>query len=401
MAAKDSTNANDQYFLGLFERGTAGESFYRKALALDPKSFYARCGLALSELQEMNAQPDSAFPLLFEAVRMHPDHPYGYQALALAYEMSKDFETGIRVRELEEIVTPESFQPINYEIRDLQQAGRAAEGSARIEAFVKKHPKNRNALRALVQTYNGSNRGADAARVQIDLANIAKDDPDEAYEAATLLGSSADTLRAREWLKKAVDRGFDDDRRAGNDPQLSGVRADSNDFANIVAMMKVQHQKQIPARRAKVVASLINQPAPTFACKTLDGRDMKLEDLKGKVVVLDFWATWCGPCQLSLPLVQTVYKSVEGKAVQILCMNVWERDAERAKVAPFWKDKGFPMTVALASIDDAKNYGVTGIPTLFVLDEQGRMRYRHVGYAQFMDEEVLWVIDSLLAENHQ
>jgi len=394
--AKDSTNAIYPYYLGLMDRGAASEALFRRSLSLDPKSYYARCGLGLALLQQMQAQPDSAFPLLFEAVRMRPDHPYGWQALALAYEIQKDFENAIKARKMEQVVEPQSFQPVNYEARDLQQAGRMADATTEVEGFVKKHSSNKAALRALVAAYRSSDRSADAIRVQTDLAGVSKD-PEESYNAATMLAAGGDAAKAREWLKKAVEWGFDDHQRAATDIGLAALRADSVFFSSITDQMKVQHEKNKPARIAKVLATLIDRPAPSFVLKTMDGADLKLDDLKGKVVILDFWATWCGPCQMSLPLVRNVYKATQGKAVQVLCMNVWEKDKERAKVAPFWKDKGFPMTVGLADASDATNYGVTGIPTLFVIDPQGHIRYRHVGYGPTMDEDVLYVVESLLA----
>jgi thiol-disulfide isomerase/thioredoxin/tetratricopeptide (TPR) repeat protein len=397
LAMQDTSDATLLFYLGLFERGAAGEPLFRRALTKDPGNYYAKCGLALALLQGNPPNSEEAFNLVFSAIRDRPDHPYGWQALALAYEISRDYDNAIRVRGMEQIVEPESFQPVNYIARDYQQIGKGEEGTAAIEAFVKKAPKNRNALRALIQAYKGANRNAEAIQAQMQIAEIVKNDGDEAYNLAAMLASNNEAVRAKEWLKKAVDRGFDDHMRASSDSDLMRIREDSTYFSSIIAEMKLQHEKKKPERTAKLIASLIDRPAPAFTLKTLDGRDMKLDGLKGKVVVLDFWATWCGPCMMTLPLVANVHRGVQGKPVEVLCMNVWERDAERSKVAPFWKDKGFPMTVGLASVDDAKSYEVTGIPTLFVIDQNGRMRYRHVGYAQYMDEEVLAVIDHLLA----
>ena len=400
-AAKDSTNADLQYLLGLFERGPAQEAFYRKALALDPKHYYARCGLGLTLMASMTQRPDEAFPILFEAARMRPDHPYAYQALAVAYESSKDFETAIRLRKMCQILEPDSFQPVNKEAIDLQQAGRPQESLARVEAFSKEHPDSRDALRALVDLYKTSNRTADAIASQIKLANVAKDSGQEAYKTACMLAINKDDSGAREWLAKAADRGWDDYRQAKTEPALATLRADSSSFAGTLDTFKRQHEKEAPEHRARVLSEMVNRPAPDFEVKTLDGRDIKLADLKGKVVVLDFWATWCGPCRRTLPLVRDLHAALQGKPVEILCMNVWEKDPDRVKVEPYWKENGYPMTVGLGSAEDAKNYEVTGIPTLFVLDGEGQMRLRHVGYTPFMDEEVIWVVESLLSGTDQ
>ena len=92
---------------------------------------------------------------------------------------------------------------------------------------------------------------------------------------------------------------------------------------------------------------------------------------------------------------------MENRPVKILCMNVWERDAARAGVAPYWTRAGYPMDVGLCSSQDAKNYGVMGVPALYVIDQEGQIRYQHRGYTAFMDEEIAWVINSLIGETDQ
>jgi thiol-disulfide isomerase/thioredoxin len=392
-AESDTTNADAQYLAGLFERAE-GVTYFRRALRHDPKHFYARCSLALWLLSSPTPKPEEAFPLLFEAVRMHPDHPYGYQALALAYEMSRDWETGIKIRQMNQIVEPTSFQPVQYEARDLEQAGRPGESLARIEAFIKANPKNRGARKTYVDYLRKGERIADAAKAQVELAEISEGDGDEAYLAGKALATT-DEAAAIAWLKKASQRGYSNYKEAEKDADLAPLRDDPA-FPGIMAAFKAEHEKGVPARKNKILRDLLMKPAPAFEIMTLDSTKVSLAGLKGKVVVLDFWATWCGPCRMTLPLVKDLHASVQGKPVQVLCMNVWERDPGRIKVAPYWKENNYTMTVGLASAEDAQAYEVTGVPTLVVLDQDGQIRFRHVGYAPYMDEEIGWVIDALL-----
>ena len=398
--AQDSTNADLQYLCGLFERSDEAMPYFRGALEREPNHYHAKCGLGLALASASSPKPEEGLALLFDAARSRPDHPYAYQSIALAYEIAKEWESAIRARELCRIVEPGSFQPIAYESRDLQQAGRDADALLLIEEFSRAHPENRDALRGLVQTYGRVGRPEDASRTQALLAEIAKEGGEESYKAAALMARAGNNEEALKWLLKAGERGYDNYRQARTDPDIASLKDDPS-FAKAIERMRKARTDKLPQERARVLAEMIDTPAPEFTVATLDSATLSLAGLRGKIVVLDFWATWCGPCRLTLPLVRDLHAAIKDRPVQIICMNVWERDRDRAKVAPYWKENGYPMTVGLASNEDATAYGVSGIPTLFVIDGEGRIRYRHVGYTAFMDEEVGWVIDSVRSEKGQ
>ncbi len=141
--------------------------------------------------------------------------------------------------------------------------------------------------------------------------------------------------------------------------------------------------------------------APTWKLQGLDGTEMALENYKGKVVVLDFWGSWCGPCRYEMPLIEALHKRYkkEGKVV-FLGVN-WERtesvDQHLATARAYVKQNG----ITFPSVIDPKQvvtnaYLVEGFPSAYVIDREGKIRYRNVGVADGIEHIIEAQIESLL-----
>jgi peroxiredoxin/tetratricopeptide (TPR) repeat protein len=141
----------------------------------------------------------------------------------------------------------------------------------------------------------------------------------------------------------------------------------------------------------KLKKEIMNEPAPQFTLVDLLGKNVSLSDYKGKVVIVDFWATWCGPCLDSFPAMKEAVEKYEstGKA-KFLFLNTWENVEDKLKNASdFIKKNNYPFHVLM----DDKNqvvsaFKVSGIPTKFIIDGNGNIRFKSVGFSGNTSEVV-------------
>jgi peroxiredoxin len=137
-------------------------------------------------------------------------------------------------------------------------------------------------------------------------------------------------------------------------------------------------------------------PAPDFTLPARDGADVQLSALKGQVVMINFWATWCGPCRQEMPLLEQLHAKYEPLGFTLLGVNV-EPDSAAATT---WL-KGMPVTFPI--LFDTKNavaeqFGVMGMPSSVFVDREGRVRYVHRGYKPGDEAQYADMIRSLVKE---
>ena len=123
----------------------------------------------------------------------------------------------------------------------------------------------------------------------------------------------------------------------------------------------------------------------------IEGNKVSFNDYKGKIVVVDFWATWCGPCLASFPAMKRVVEKYENDSwVKFLFINSWERVDEKIKhVADFISKNDYPFHVLIDEENKViEKYKVSGIPTKFIIDAQGNIRFKSIGFSGSDDKLV-------------
>ena len=141
-------------------------------------------------------------------------------------------------------------------------------------------------------------------------------------------------------------------------------------------------------RAASVKPDKERHDAPDFALKDADGKVVHISDYKGKVVLLDFWATWCGPCKIEIPWFVDLQRKNKDRGFEVLGVSMDEEGWETVK--PFLSEMGVNYRVVIGNDSTAQLYGgVDAMPTTFLIDRSGKIAAVHVGLAsrkEFVDE---------------
>ncbi len=138
------------------------------------------------------------------------------------------------------------------------------------------------------------------------------------------------------------------------------------------------------------------QPAPAFKLFAFNGQPLSNEGLKGSVVIIDFWATWCSPCRESLPFFNELHRKYGKQGLQIVGLSV-DEGGER-QVRAFAAEKGLSYTVAMAPRKLQDDFGVRAVPVLYIIDRQGIVREQVMGFSDQAGKVVETLVKKLLTE---
>jgi len=165
------------------------------------------------------------------------------------------------------------------------------------------------------------------------------------------------------------------------------------------AAAETEHPRTLARAQAKQMLesiAFIGKEAPHFELKTLDGRAVSPRDFKGKVLLLDFWATWCGPCRQELPGLKETYEAYHAKGLEVLGLSL---DRDEDKLAAFLEAEGitWPQVYLGEQIGElAELYKFEGIPATFLVDRRGIVRWRDL-----RGERLAAEIERLIEESEQ
>jgi peroxiredoxin len=143
-------------------------------------------------------------------------------------------------------------------------------------------------------------------------------------------------------------------------------------------------------------SDLVGQLAPDFALKSASGDNLRLSEFRGDVVMINFWATWCGPCRQEMPLLDELYSRYQRVGFNLLGVNI---DDDSRKAMNMIAELGVSFPVLFDTRKEvSKLYAVDAMPATIIVDRDGRVRHVHHGYKPGYEQDYLNEIRSLLRE---
>ena len=150
------------------------------------------------------------------------------------------------------------------------------------------------------------------------------------------------------------------------------------------------------ATSSLAASDLAGQPAPDFALKSSTGENLRLSEYRGDVVMINFWATWCGPCRQEMPLLDQLYSRYQRVGFSLLGVNI---DDDSGRAMDMIRELGVSFPVLFDSRKVvSKLYDVDAMPVTVLVDREGNVRHIHKGYKPGYEEMYLDQIRSLLRE---
>jgi thiol-disulfide isomerase/thioredoxin len=162
----------------------------------------------------------------------------------------------------------------------------------------------------------------------------------------------------------------------------------------IVAMALVSAMVAGVSQGTANPTAMTGKPLPAFKMTDLAGKTVTNASLKGKVVLFDFWATWCGPCKMASPLMQSLHKKYASKGLVVIGANVLD---EEGKAAKYKKEHGYTYRFTTGGDDLLRKGGFRGIPGFIFVDKKGVVRKVQVGFSPEAGVEMENAVKKLLA----
>ncbi len=289
------------------------------------------------------------------------------------YIDQKDYDTALELAQIKaemsmkELENPEGDRPENLTAKEWKESRESDLGYS---------------LFSLAQAQSKSEMNAEALVSAEKAVNLTKNEDAEVNSLyAELLIENSKYEEGLESLKGFIAAGHSNNSM--KDLLKTAYNKVNGNEDGLESLISKLEEQALAGMFAELKEKMINEPAPEFELTDIDGNTVASADLKGKTIVVDFWATWCGPCRNSFPgMKQAVEKFADNENVEFLFVNSWERvDNKLENAANFIKENNYPFHVLMDTENTViTSFKVSGIPTKFVIGPDGNIRFKAIGF---------------------
>lgn len=179
--------------------------------------------------------------------------------------------------------------------------------------------------------------------------------------------------------------------------RVRGVELNPTLSNGVFVLTKSEDFADAGSRRTKENAAALDGKSASleWTLKDAEGKDVSLKGLRGRVVLLDFWATWCGPCKMAMPGVERIHKKFKDKPVSVYGVVTWERPG--GDPAGFMKKSNYTYPLLFKGDDLARQYGFYGIPAFVLIGPDGTILHKSSGYSPAAEKQLESAIETALA----
>lgn len=327
----------------------------------------AKSNMAISFFKDNNIAKGNEY---VEQLKTSKNFPIYAASIANTLIKNEQFATALAILELGYTQAEEAFLSTDPSIKRSNIAGRYVSLAPLYARTLAQAKQNEKSTQVLEKYFNNYSYGKSLPENIILLASN-----------YSQLGRELDAFNTlNEYL---IQQSVQPDVVTAVKPIYEKLNNQKGDFEAHLAKVKVQANDALVA---KYKSEMIKKEAPEFSLVNMKGENVSLADLKGKVVVLDFWATWCGPCVSSFPGMQAaVNKYKDDKEVEFLFIDTWQREENyKELVENFIAKNNYTFHVLFDEMKDRDKatvtaYGAKGIPHKVIIDKEGNIRFESSG----------------------